>query len=75
MRVKIMYWSLDGEFIYPEKFRSLTDHILKFKFRLWLSGLLYCTIDSDIKVLNHVLLKLASDHDEQKTKPFYKILP
>jgi hypothetical protein len=28
---------------------------------------------SDIKVLNHVLLTLASDHDEQKTKPTHKI--
>jgi hypothetical protein len=46
----------------------------KFNIRLWLSGLLNCTIDSDIKVLNHILLMLASDHDEQKTKPSYKIL-
>jgi hypothetical protein len=31
---------------------------------------LKCTIDWDIKVLNHILLTLASDHDEQKTKPW-----
>jgi hypothetical protein len=43
--------------------------IFQFKFRHWLSGILKRKIDSDIKVLNHILLKLASDHDEQKTKP------
>jgi hypothetical protein len=32
------------------------------------SGLLNRTIDSDIKVLNHVLLTLANDHDKQKSK-------
>jgi hypothetical protein len=26
------------------------------------------TIDSDIKVLNHILLALARDHDEQKNE-------
>jgi hypothetical protein len=26
-------------------------------------------LTQDIKVLNHVLLALASDHDKQKTKP------
>jgi hypothetical protein len=35
-----------------------------------LSGLLNHTIDSDMKVLNHLLLTLASDHDEQKNKTF-----
>jgi hypothetical protein len=29
-------------------------------------------MDSDIKVLYHVLLTLASDHDEQKTNPYSK---
>ena len=48
MQVKILYW-------FPEHFRSLIDRIFQFKFRLWLSGLLNCTIDSDIKVLNHIL--------------------
>ena len=55
--------------IFSEHFRSLTDHIFQFKFWRWISGLLNRTIDSDIKVLNHVLLTLASDHDKQKTKP------
>jgi hypothetical protein len=36
----------------------------------WFSGLLNRTIDSDIKVLNHVLLTLASAHDKQKSKYF-----
>ena len=45
--VKILYWSPSGEFIYPENFRSLTDHIFQFNFQLWLSGLLNCTIDAD----------------------------
>ena len=49
MRVKILYWSPDGKLIYPENFRSLTNHIFQFNFQLWLSGLLNCTIDSDIK--------------------------
>ena len=74
MRVKILYWSPDGEFIYLENFPPLTDHIFQFNFRFWLSGLLNRLIDSDIKVLNYVLLTLASDHDEQKLKPSYKIL-
>ena len=69
MRVKIVYWWPDGELIFPEHFRSLIDRIFQFKFRHWLSGILKRKIDSDIKVLNHILLKLASDHDEQKTKP------
>jgi hypothetical protein len=69
MQIKILYWSPDGELIFPEHFRSLTDRIFQFKFLLWLSGLLNCTIDSDITVLNHILWMLASDHDEQKTKP------
>ena len=73
MRVKILYWLLDGELKFPDHFRSLTDNIFQYKFRLWLSGLLNRTIESDLKVLNHVLLALASDHDEQKTKPAYKI--
>jgi hypothetical protein len=34
MRVKIMHWSPDGEFIYPNNFRSLTDRIFQSKFRL-----------------------------------------
>ena len=29
-----MYWSLDGEFIYPENFRSLTDCVFQFKFKI-----------------------------------------
>jgi hypothetical protein len=65
-----MCWSPDGEFIYPENFQSLTNHIFQFNFRLWLSGHLNRTINSDI---NHVLLTFASDHNVQKTKP-YKIL-
>ena len=69
-----MYWTPDSEFIYSEKFRSLTKRIFEFKFQFWLSSLLNRTIDSDIKVLNHILLTLGSDYDEQKTKPFYKIL-
>jgi hypothetical protein len=55
--------------IFPEHFYSLTDCIFQVKFRRWLSGLLNHTLDSDIKVLNHVLLALASDHDKQKSKP------
>ena len=54
--------------IFPVHFCSLTDRIFQFKFRRWLSGLLNCTIDSDIHILNHILLMLLSDHDEQKTK-------
>ena len=56
--------------IFPEHFRFLTDPIFQFKFRCWLSGLLKRTIDLDIKVLNHILLTLASDHDYLKTKPW-----
>ena len=41
-------------------FHSVTDIVFQFKFRLWLSDLLNRAIDSDIKVLNHVLLTLAS---------------
>ena len=37
---------------FPEHFHSFTDIIFQFKFRLWLSDLLNCAIDSDIKVLN-----------------------
>jgi hypothetical protein len=48
--------------------------IFQVKFRRWLSGLLNHTLDSDIKVLNHVLLALASDHDKQKTKPNTKFV-
>ena len=47
MQVKILYWSPGGELIFLEHFRSLTDRIFQFKFLLWLSGLLNCTIDSD----------------------------
>jgi hypothetical protein len=47
-----------------------TDHIFYFKNLLCFSGLLNRTIDSDIKVLNHVLITLASDHDKQKSKTF-----
>ena len=64
---------IHSQFIFPANFRSLTNCIFQFKFRLLLSGLLNRTIDSDIKVWNHVLFTLASDHDEQKTKPSYKI--
>jgi hypothetical protein len=39
---------------------QLPANIFEFKFRLWLSDLLNRAIDSDIKVLNHVLLTLAS---------------
>jgi hypothetical protein len=49
MRVKILYWSPDGELIYLENFHSLTDHIFQFNFRLWLSSLLNRTLYSDIK--------------------------
>ena len=35
-----------------EQFHSFTDIIFQFKLRLWLSDLLNCAIDSDIKVLN-----------------------
>ena len=45
---------------FPEHFHSFTDIIFQFKFRLWLSDLLNHAINSDIKVLNHVLLTLAS---------------
>ena len=37
---------------FPEHFHSFTNIIFQFKFRLWLSDLLNCAIDSDIKVLN-----------------------
>jgi hypothetical protein len=55
MRVKILYWLPTGELIFSEQFHSITDRIFHFKIRLWFSGLLNHTIDSDIKVLNHVL--------------------
>jgi hypothetical protein len=58
--------SQTASLIFPEHFLSLTDRIFQFKFRHWLSGHLKRTIDSDIKVLNHILLSHASDHDEQK---------
>ena len=61
MRVKIPYWQPAGELIFPENFHSLTYIFFQFKFWLWLSDLLNRTIDSDIKVLNHILLTLASD--------------
>ena len=50
---------------FPDHFHSLTNNIFQFKFRLLLSGLLNHTIESDIKVLNHILLTFASDHSEQ----------
>ena len=53
MWVNILYWSPDGEFIYVENFLSLTDHIFQFSFRLWLSGLLNRTIDSDKSFQSH----------------------
>jgi hypothetical protein len=59
MRVKFLYWSPTGELIFSEYFHSITERIFHFKIRLWFSGLLNHTIDSDIKVLNHVLLTLA----------------
>ena len=68
MRVKILYWSPDGELIFSEHFHSITDRFFHFKIRLWFSDLLDRTIDSDIKVLNRILLMLASDHDQQKSK-------
>jgi hypothetical protein len=34
MRVKIMYSSPDGEFIFSEHFHSITDHIFHFKILL-----------------------------------------
>jgi len=64
MRVKILYWSPDGKLIFSENFHTNTDRIFHFKILLWFSGLLNCTIDSDI------LLTLASDHDKQKSKTF-----
>ena len=57
--------------IFSEHFHSITDRIFHFKIHLWFSGLLNRTIDSDIKVLNHVLLTLASDHDKQKSKTLH----
>ena len=70
IRVKVLYWSPDDELILLEYFHSITDRIFHFKIRLWFSSLLNRTIDSDIKVLNHVLLTLASDHNKQKSKTF-----
>ena len=70
MRVQILYWSPDGELIFLEHFHSITDHIFHFKIWLWFSDLLNCTIDSDIKVLNHIRLTLTSDNDKQKSKTF-----
>ena len=69
MRVKNLYWSPDGELIFSKHFHSITDRIFHFKIQLWFSSLLNRTIDSDIKVLNHLLLMLASDH-KQKSKTF-----
>ena len=74
MRVEILYWSPDGELVFSEHFHSIADRIFHFNFRLWFSGLLNRTIDSDIKVLNHILLTLASDHDKQKSKTFIQNL-
>jgi hypothetical protein len=54
MWVKILYWSPDGELIFSEHFHSITDRIFQLKIRFWFSRLLNRTIDSDIKVLNHV---------------------
>jgi hypothetical protein len=51
------------ELLFPEHFRSLIDDIFQFKFRHWLFSILKRTIDSDRKVLNHILLMLANDHD------------
>jgi hypothetical protein len=44
------------------------DIVFHFKIRLLFSSLLNRTIDLDIKVLNQVLLTLASDHGKQKSK-------
>jgi hypothetical protein len=49
-----------------------------FTFKLFLSGNKFGFASNiwvclSIKVLNHILLMLASDHDEQKTKSAYKI--
>jgi hypothetical protein len=59
-------------FFFVDNFRSLTNNTFQYKFHLWLSGLLNRTIEPDIRVLNHILLTLGSDHDEQKTKHAYK---
>jgi hypothetical protein len=64
MWVKIMYWSSDSELIFSKHFHSITDHIFHFKIWLWFSGLLNRKIDSDIKVLNHILLMLAKPAPE-----------
>jgi hypothetical protein len=74
MRVKILYWSPDGELIFLEHFHSITDLIFLYKIRPWFSSLLNRIIDSDIKVLNHILLALASDHDKQKSKNMHKFV-
>ena len=68
MQVKILYWSPDGKLIFLEHFHSITDCNFHFKIRFSFSGLLNCTIDSNIKVLNHVHLTLANDHDTQKSE-------
>ena len=47
----------------------------QFKFWLGLSGLLKHTIDSGIKVLNHILLTIARDHNTQKIKLSQIFLP
>jgi hypothetical protein len=70
MWVQILYWSPDGKLIFSEHFHSITDRIFHFKIWLWFSSPLNHTIDSDINVLNHVLLTLASDHDKRKSKTF-----
>jgi hypothetical protein len=56
-----------------EKFWFCTQEIVTASLYIRKS-LLNRTIDSDIKVLDHILLTLASDHDEQKAKPYYKLL-
>ena len=76
MRVKILYWLPDRELIYPENFHSLIDHIFQFNFRLWLFGLLNCTIDSDIKSFkSHTFIacKWPWWEKKKKKKHSYKI--
>ena len=64
MRVKILYWSPDGELIFSEHFHSITDR--NFHFKIWL--IFPSFKQHNWPVLNQVLLTLASDHNTQKSK-------
>jgi hypothetical protein len=54
---------------FPEHFHFFTDVIFQFKFRLWLSDLLNRAIDSDMKVLNHLLLTLGAHRSGHLNSP------